>query len=255
VRNLWPGLQESFSTQLLSLPINQAFRRARKRFPSLTRFDDPAAVVAYLRGPEGDLDEKDRIFTDAVTMVQWLEEADLGATLLWCGLWPGLDARFRALLTEFRDDPDEIASDVQVAFTFLAARLNLPRVARVAGTLVLSTERDVRYRRKKLRRRESRFVRLDDVDEPAVEDGGFSSALDIDPILPFDEQVALLRERVAVFAGPDTDLVMEVFVLGMRACDVAELHGLKPAAVRQRLCRLRPELARLCPDYASHLGG
>ena len=151
MRARWAALHSSLRAAVRSLQFDLEFHEAKRHHALLAAFSDPGRVIAYLHRHEGDLDEKDRLLGLLVHLAQRRQHRDLATTLLWLGLWPGLDAVYRRRLKYFCD-PDELVSELASAFVALVERLNLSTVTRVAATLVRSTERDVMAARKRFQR-------------------------------------------------------------------------------------------------------
>ncbi|HQG03873.1 MAG TPA: hypothetical protein PK838_06075, partial [Thermoleophilia bacterium] len=188
--------------------------------------------------------------------------ADLAATLLWLGLWPGLDAVYRRRLGHFSGEPDELVAELASAFTELVERLDLDAVHRVAATLVRSTQRDVMDHRKRawaaanhelegepnepLRDLEGDIWRASWFDKVSFQRwAATGNAL---PSLSFDEDVAMLRAGLVPVVGEDADLLVAVLVLDETQREAGERLGLTHDAARKRfqraLRRLREHLAK-----------
>jgi len=86
------------------------------------------------------------------------------------------------------------------------------------------------------RRRGSRRVPLDGVDEPAARGGGPLERAEL------EERARLLREAVARLAAADRDLLTVVYLDSVSSRVVARRLRLTEAAVRQRLARARRRL-------------
>src|SRR5690606_24257308 len=156
-----------------------------------------------------------RVLGALVTMAQRREHPELASALLWLGLWPGLDAIYRRRLRFFIGEPDELAADLTGAFTELVARLDLGSVRRVAATLVLSTERDLMTRRKRIWAREARELPAEPCDahrafdeEPprasrldAVALDRWAASGDIASGRSFDEEAPSLRAWLGPIVG------------------------------------------------------
>jgi DNA-directed RNA polymerase specialized sigma24 family protein len=203
-----------------------------RRVPALSRFEDVDALLTFLAGRDGDLDEKDRIYADLIREAQG--GSDLAVTLLWLGLWPALSGILRRLSFGMTSSEDPV-SEVAESFSRRIQRLDRGSVHRVAATIVRSTERDIRERRRTTRATEEREIVL--LEEAHVSD---------EPILPEEREVALLRERLARLVGDDADLVLGAVVYGVPQSLLGTRLGITPDAARKRfqraLKRLRTEL-------------
>ena len=150
--------------------------------------------------------------------------AELAATLLLLGLWPGLRAlwlRQRAL----RSLPDEVAEEIPSHFILVADRLDPQRARRVAATLVRSTERELL---KGLRGQ--RPVSAGPV-EPRSSDGvevdaTAPSRIGLPPGLDREAEVAALREwATAIVGSANARLVIDVAVIGKTQREIAARTG------------------------------
>jgi RNA polymerase sigma-70 factor (ECF subfamily) len=261
MRATWEALHVGLERSIRSLQAAQVFQQAKQQCPVLAGFDEPMKLLAHLTSKAGDLDQKDRILGSLVTLVQQRQHHEVASALLWLGLWPGLDAVYRRRLRHFRDQPDELVAELAEFFTALVERLDLVAVHRVAATLVRSTERDVMNRRKRCWAEASHGLETEP-EEPLLNLEGdvFASswfdkvslerwaALGNElPSLSFDEDVAVLRERLWPSVGADADLLLAVVALGETQREAGERLGLSHDAARKRyqraLGRLRQHLA------------
>lgn len=95
MRASWEALHVGLNRCVRSLRSDQAFQQVKERHPVFARFDEPQHLIAHLTSKAGDLDVKDRLLGVLVTLAQQREHHELASTLLWLGLWPGLDAIYR----------------------------------------------------------------------------------------------------------------------------------------------------------------
>jgi DNA-directed RNA polymerase specialized sigma24 family protein len=226
---------------MTSLRAVTCFAELRDLVPLFARFDSGAASLNYFRG-QGDLDDKDRLYGALVRVAQGRGHlAPLAYTLLWCGLWPGLDRVYRCHLRGFATDPEELTEAISVAFTRLVGRLDLSRVHRVAATLVRSTHREITDERKRDAREVARTVGGSDA-MAALLAGANQEAAKSPMPLSFVGELADLRTRLATVVGADADLALAVLVLGYGQGEVATQLGLSHAAARKRLQRALPRI-------------
>lgn len=137
----WEALHRSLRVSLQSYQATRAYRSAAVHEPCLAPFSDGEALVAALAQRGGDPDHKQVLLVALVHLAQGAYER-LGATLLWLGLWPGLDAVYRRSL-RFATSAQEVVSDVSLAFTGVIRRIDPARGQRLAATLVRNTEREL----------------------------------------------------------------------------------------------------------------
>ncbi|MBI5531804.1 MAG: sigma-70 family RNA polymerase sigma factor [Deltaproteobacteria bacterium] len=220
---------------------------------TLRAFAEPGVLVSFLTSKGGDLDEKDRILSTLVTMVQRRQEQKLASALLWLGLWPGLDAAYRRRIKHFASRPAELVSEIADAFTSLVERLRFETVSRVAATLVRSTERDVMDRRRKVwseaaRIRESKanplafdeFIQDAEIGKVPVDHWTaprMESVLGLLPGLGFDQDVKALHACLEPIVGDDAELLVAVLVLEETQREAGERLGLSHDAARKRFQR------------------
>ena len=245
-----------------TLQAAQSFDEMKALQPELAGFGDPGALVAHLNQREGDLDGKDRLLAALVTLAQGRRHGELPGSLLWLGLWPGLDAAYRRRLRFFASDPQELVAEFGDVFVGLVHRLDLARVHRVAATLVMSTERDVMARRKRLWA-EARRIREDNAAGRVFDDFVLGSevnnvALDhwtvreesrlgLPPAASLEENLEQLRGVLTESVGDDAELLLAVLVLGQSQREAGARLGLSHDAARKRfqraLGRARTQLA------------
>jgi len=243
------------------LGTDQQFELARREVPELEPFVDVATLRAFLEKGVAHVEDQDAIYRALVRAVQartsW---APLASAVLWCGLWPGLDALYRRKWRPFAQEPEELTSLISVAFTALVAEMDLQAVSQVAATLVRSTEREVERDRHRQQQipvaplpplAPSELTLLDGgVDEPeppaaAAEPSSASrSVLGIPEGLSEEGQVAALYRWLHRAIGDDAALFLAVAVLEEDQEKVAAKLGLPAAALRKRLQRIRARLEK-----------
>lgn len=264
MRASWEALHAGLDRSVRTLQAEQSFQIAKAQHPELAGFDAAEKLVAHLITCDGE--EKDRLLAVLITMVQRREHPELVSALLWLGLWPGLSGIFGRRLRHFVGESDELIAEIARAFTELVERIDLTSVHRVAATLVLSTGRDVMYRKKRAWA-EPRTRRDDDgggdddadgdpfdvsrFDGPALEqwmERQHGSALGLTKGLSFDEDVAVLRAWLEPVVGDDAELLLAVLVEGESRREVGERLGLATDSGRKRIqravARLQKHLAK-----------
>jgi len=250
MRAQWEALHASLVRSVRTLSAHQQFNELRQQRAVLSRFEDPVALLDFLTGRSGDLDEKDDIYRVFVELAQLGgDTASLATSLLWLGLWPGLDAIFRRRLRHFASAPAELVSEIGDRFTHAIHHVGLDRVRRMAATLVRNTERDVRDSRQRDWADQARKSELpdDDIltepDEPRR--AKTLSDLGIPPGLSPEQEVAAIRDWLVRVVGGDADLVIGAAIYGDSQRDAGELLGLTHDAARKRFQRALPRL-RTC---------
>lgn len=247
MRARWEALHSSLSAVARSLKFNLSFLKAKQHHPLLTDFSDPGRVIAFFHSKSGDLDAKDQLLAFLVSLAQRGEHRELATTLLWLGLWPGLDGVYRRRLKHFGAKPDELVSELAGAFIDLIERLNLANVERVAATLVRSTERDVMDGLK----RQWADARRPEQDPTDV--GHFVTTVDgaafgLIPANCGKDEAADLRAWLRPIVGDDTELLIAVLVHQESQREAGARLGLSHEAARKRfqraLGRVRTHLKR-----------
>ncbi len=170
--------------------------------------------------------------------------SDLAAIILILALWPGLDVVRHRLWRDWPDSRHDLADHILGQIAIAIRRLNLASVQKVAATLIMNTERDIRrayLKRNTVRRRElESHDSLQDVADPACND----HFMDIDT----------WRNRLLPVLGRDTELFLRIITLGETQAEAARALGLSHDAARKRHQRAMTKLAALHnnPSDLSH---
>jgi len=221
----------------------------------LRRFAEPVALLDYLCGTRGDLDNKDKVLAVLVRAAQARGAlAKLAMSLLLLGLWPALDGIFRRNVHRFPGGPDELASEITACFTANAHDSDLRRINRVAATLVMNTERRVRDHGDRALRRDGRKDELPEVGhlpDMLISPARLPSGLGIPAGLSPEQEVEALRRMLAGAIGKDADLVVAVAIEGATQREAADLFGLTYEAARKRYQRAMHLLPRWMSHFAS----
>lgn len=261
MRARWEGLHAALVGSITTLEMNRQFEQARKAIPELRPFAMVTSLLEFLERESSNLEEKNTIYSALVRAVQartpW---APLATSVLWCGMWFGLDAVYQRQRRYFANDPEELISLISVVFTTLVGDLDLQCVRRVAATLIRSTERDVVRARQRQRATEPGAQALrdppplagaltgptewvetpDDVPDPSEIS---HSALGIPVGLSREAQAAAVHRWLFEAVGEDATLFLAVVVLGQDPRQIAQQAGLSHVALRKRIQRIRTRLA------------
>jgi len=246
MRARWEGLHAALLRSVTTLKADTQFRQAATVHRELSRFASPDALTAFLNTKVGKgddrqriYDEKDRIYSVLVHAVQahsdWRE---LATALVWLGLWPGLDAIYGHRLRDFAGRPDELVTEISFIVTTTVARIDLSGVNRLAATLVLNVERDVRDA---LKRRWADEARVVDVDDPVAT--GPDEHLESKPMiddreLPVDAaDLPAVRAWLTDIVHGDADLVIGAALYGFDLHELADELGIGHEAARKRFQR------------------
>lgn len=161
--------------------------------------------------------------------------SELAAIILILTLWPGLDAVRNRLWRDWPQEREELADEILGHIAIGIRRLDLASVQKVAATLIMNTERDLRRAfldRKAQRRIElPMYDRLHVVTAPAFEDGAF----DVDT----------LRDRLYPILGRETGLFLRMMILGETQAEAGLALGLSHGAARKRHQRAMTKLTAI----------
>ena len=228
----WPALHARLLARSTRLDAYRAYQSLRSSTNGELPTGDVGSLLTCLHDP-GDAEAKNRILR---TLVAVSAHSEILTTIVILALWPGLSGvrlRLRRATGDRRDDLDaELLSGLAIAIR----TLDLSRVERIAATLLMNLERDLRRRL---------------VGEAKVAAGPLSVEDLVDGlgVLPLfncgSDQAggrALLARDVQLCLGDDADLVLRVAVDGETQAEAAEALGITHDAARKRYQRA---LARL----------
>ena len=238
----WEALHTSLVRSVRSLTADKNFNTLKKIEPGLQRFTGPIGLLDFLTSKGGNLDDKDNIYRVLVTVAQrGSTESELATSLLWLGLWPGLDAVFRRALGFYFAAPEELVSDIGDRFTYSIHRADLTRIRRVAATLTRNTERDVRNGRLDERDEQARRAEMPSEDCSVLADthpeADSASTLGLVQGLPLAREIAAIRDWLTPIVGADADLVIGAAIYGEHQSELGERLGITHAAARKRFQR------------------
>ena len=258
MRALWQSLHADFVRTLESHSSRQRFDTIRRTRCALGRFSDPFALLDFLHSKDGDPDEKNAVLEALVHEAQGSgNEARHAVTLLWLGLWPGLDGLYGRLWRHFRRAPEELVSAISEQFTLAVHRADLAGIRRLAATLLLNIERDIRCGLKRAwaeRNLQFDLPAPDDLDILMYRRASQSSHLGLPPGASTDDETDLICNYLARVVGGDADLIIAVLFLGEAQCEAADRLGISREAARKRyqraIQRIRTEIEKpetACP--------
>lgn len=193
-----------------------------RRQPSLARFADPGAVLAFLHDKTRDGEHKNTLLRALVFEAQSENsDADTATSLVIVALWPGLDARRKRLLRHFQDGPDVLGGELIGRLSQAIATTNLDRVTWIAATLLRNIERDIM---RDLARQADGVSEVPVEDCPDLLHGATNRGHGV---------LKTLRAEI----GSDADLVMAVAAFGFSQREAARALGLSYEAARKRYQR------------------
>lgn len=161
--------------------------------------------------------------------------SELAAVILILALWPGLDAVRYRLWRDWPLDRDDLADDILGHVAIGVRRLDLASVQKVAATLIMNTERDLR--RAYLDRKAQRRIELPMFDSLEV----VTAPLRDDDITDRD----VWRSRLLPVLGRDSDLFLRIITLGENQAEAASALGLSHEAARKRHQRTMKKLTAM----------
>ena len=237
MRTLWQSVHADFTRIINRHSAHRQFESLKQTSFALAPFADAGAVLDFLHRRESAPDDKDRLLAVLVIAAQAGPDRDIGTTMLWLALWPGLDALYRRLWRYFRSDPAELVSEVAGRFTMEVHRADLRRIRRVAATLLANVERDIRDDLRRRWAEAARRGKMPDPDDLRGDDRPSSPYFDIPPAIDADREAAEISRILTGLVGGDADIVVAVVVMGEGQREVAGRMGLSHDAVRKRYQR------------------
>lgn len=122
---------------------HKTFKALARVEPALAPFADVAALITALHG-EGPAEPKNRALRALVGAAQTGgRSAQTAQAALILGLWPGLCRVRRRLASRFRGEAALLDAELLGRVTEAIVTLDLDRVSRIAGTIVMNVERDL----------------------------------------------------------------------------------------------------------------
>jgi len=254
MRTFWEALHRDLVRSLNTLTARKTFDDIKEQHRELKPYRDAGALIEHLHWRDEEYDTKDRIYAALVTRAQrGGQVAELATSLLWLGLWPALDRTYRRQLRNFKaEPPGALVSEIGARFTREIHRADLGCIHRVASTLTMNVERDVREGVKRRWRDERLRADLpgdgDDAEgstrdrrrarrSPHLQTRGISE-LGLPPRIDVDGDVRALREVLVEVVGDDAELVIGVVIRGESQREVGERLGLRShEAARKRYQR------------------
>lgn len=242
MRAAWERIQIALVSSVMTLEMNQHFEEARHVAAALRPFATVASLLEFLDVESPNRDDKDAVYRALVHAVQTRARwAPFATAVLWCGLWPGLNALQARQRRYAAGDLDDLTSLIGLVFTAQLAQLDLREVRRVAATLVRNTGRDVARVRA---RQAATTVHPASSTEPPDPDTVVASTLDMPVGLSTASQVAYLQRWLRRIVGDDAGWFLAVEVFGVDPQVVARQLRVSPALLRKRIQRIRTQLQR-----------
>ena len=235
MRTSWSAFHLQFMNLCHRQSAERLFDQMRARHPALAR---APCIDALLERQHNSIDAP--AHCHAVVRALAVEAqatgpaADLATTILILALWPGLDAVRHRVWRDWPDERHDLTDNILGQIAIGIGRLDLASVERLAATLIMNTERDLR--RAFLDRKCQRRIELPMYDDlqplaPPVRD---DDAMDF----------GTWRSRLLPVLGRDTGLFLRIMVLGETQAQAAAALGLSHDAARKRHQRAMKKTCR-----------
>jgi hypothetical protein len=220
----WDLLHQGFRSELRSSVCDCVYSIIAWNNHLLDRFPSPDLLIDYLTSHDGDLDEKDALLRVFVAWSQKRRDLPRAAVcVLWLGLRPGLDHRYRSWLRREPGPPGELALLFAGHFVEAVRRIDLHEATRVAATLVCNTARDASTAWI-AERKACAAVRTEHSAVTHLEEAGTPDRLAAGQLLGRLEP-------------SDAQLLVRTRVLGESVRDVATSLGRSPSWVQERVTK------------------
>lgn len=243
MRATWHAIRSELLRSIDLLSFQRRFLVLARSSEHLSGFHDPAALLDRLHATEGDPEEKNGILRALVTVAQ--NGSESATTLLLLALWPGLDAIYRRLSRHYRAEPEALVSALLERFLHGVRTVDLVRVNRIAATLLMNAERDLK--RALFKTWSEQAHTETQPSEGMANPTSAPSRFGLPAGLDADWASDLILQRLHGTLGNDADLVVAVAVQGDSQREAAVRMGLTHEAARKRyrraLRRLRTALS------------
>ncbi len=141
----WNRLRRSFEQTITTPRALRQFEKMKEAEPLVREHQTPNDLIAYLSPRDGDLAHKNQVYLALLRIMRQRDEAGrLAASLIWLGLWSGLDAIYgECAKRNPRLSDDELCSEFAAVFTEQMNYINPARARRLISTLLRNTRRDL----------------------------------------------------------------------------------------------------------------
>ena len=235
MRAHWCALHFDLMRAANRLRFQTEFIAFRQGHTALCDVRDPADLMDRLHTPGGDPDKRNDILHALVIVAQDETAPQTATTLLMLALWPGLDAVHGRLCRDCPQDRAEIGGDIVAQMTFGIRHLDLAAVHKIAATLIMNTERDLRRAYLRVARQRCAAVPLEEhtgITSVAAPDDPTGSPWHWEQLLPS-------------VLGRDTALFVRIIRLGETQAEAARALGLSHDSARKRHQRAMQKLTAL----------
>ena len=236
MRAHWHAFHQRLTSLIHRTSSEQQYEAIRVRYPALATLPNIDQVIFHQQSPGGDPEQRNAVLRSLVVEAQaGAVTSELAANLLVMALWPGLDAVYSRLCRDYPHERADISDDVVGQVMLGIGKLDLSVVNRLAATLIMNAERDLRrvYHTASRQRRSSEL--LED-NEGALAIAGPEDATD-----SAWDWYQLLNPII----GRDTPLFLRIICFGETQAEAASALGLSYDGARKRHQRAMKKLTAL----------
>jgi RNA polymerase sigma-70 factor (ECF subfamily) len=227
MRAQWQALHLQFSALIHRKSSERLYDLVQARHPELSELLCIDELVFRQQCQGGDPALRNAVLRALVVEAKADDDAaELASTVLILALWPGLDAVHGRLCRDFPVARSEHGGDILTYMSIAIQELDLKAVNRIAATLVMNAERDLRRSLVASSRRGR--------SELSIETLAGAAALSVpasdDTFLPID----VWRDRLTKLLGRDAALFLRIIILGETQKQAGQALGLSYDAARKR---------------------
>jgi len=236
MRSRWITLRAGLVRSIEGSEATRDFEVLKSRSQAVRRYPTPAELVAAIANST-DLPAKDPVLRALVLATHERDTRRLAQSLLLLCFWPALDAIFRRRWDLFRDQLQDLPSEIVAGFTIEVNRIDLRRVACLTATLLRNTDRNLVASRVRERAIAANTIAATP-DAVAVQPAERAFSQFGVPANQEDaDAVATLRDWLQRAIGREADLVVDAVINGRNRRELADDLGISHAAARKRLAR------------------
>ncbi len=223
-------------------------------YPELSRFQSLEYLVNYLQKKQYSLTERTKLYAVFIEAAQKQNRVEqLAVSLLWIGLWSGLDHIYKSWAPRFVDEQDELISLISSFFTILISKIDLDKVDSIAGYLIKSTHKNLCVHWDRERKYATRFVITKSPDDAqeiiSVFQKKYTSLLGLPSQRPIDAQIQSIHCWLqAAVGGDNADLVVGKVILHHSESEMARHLNISVSAACKRFKRTLKILKKKCSN-------
>lgn len=244
MRAQWHALFQRLTSLIHRTSSEHQYEAIRVRYPALVPLPNIDQMIFHQQCAGGDPEQRNAVLRSLVVEAQaGAVTSELAANILVLALWPGLDAIHSRLCRDYPHERVDLSGDIVGQVMLGICRLDLEAVQRIAATLIMNTERDLRRLYHTASRLRRSAVQLED-NKGALAIAG----PDGDTDSPWD-----WHQLLHPIIGRDTPLFLRIICFGETQSEAASALGLSYDAARKRHQRAMKKLTALkktCPDLS-----